>query len=170
MKLPETFSKEHKKNINAIIETPKSSGNKYTFDPETSLFKLSKILPKGMIFPLHFGFIPGTKGQDGDPLDVLVLMDEPSYPGCWIECAIVGTIEAEQTEKGKTIRNDRIIARAIESRQYEDVDSLGDLDDYLLEEIIDFFKNYNAQAGKKFTVLKNVNRHKTIEVIKESMI
>ena len=96
MKMPQPFT-EDKKNINAVIETPKNSGIKYTFDPETGLFKLSKILPEGLVFPLHFGFIPSTKGEDGDPLDVLILMDEPSYPGCLLECRLVGTIEAEQT-------------------------------------------------------------------------
>ncbi|MGI8582876.1 MAG: inorganic diphosphatase [Chitinophagaceae bacterium] len=85
MTLPKTFVADTKY-INVIIETPKGSRNKYTFDPETELFKLTKILPEGLNFPLHFGFIPGTKGEDGDPLDVLVLMDEPSYPGNLIEC------------------------------------------------------------------------------------
>src|SRR6476469_1337815 len=98
MKLPQPFS-ENKKNINVVIETPMGSHNKFEFDPETQLFKLSKLLPEGMVFPLHFGFIPRTKGGDGDPLDALVLMEQPSYPGCLIECSLIGTIEAEQTEK-----------------------------------------------------------------------
>ena len=114
-------------NINVIIETPKGSGNKYTFDPRTELFKLSKILPQGLIFPLHFGFIPHTKGEDGDPLDVMVLMDEPSYPGNHIECKILGVIKAEQTEKnGKTVRNDRLIAAAVESHRYKEFLTLKD--------------------------------------------
>src|SRR6478672_156950 len=124
MKLPSAFA--HKtEQVHVIIETPKGSGNKYSFDPKTELFKLSKILPEGLVFPLHFGFIPCTKGEDGDPLDALVLMDEPSYPGNLIECRVLGVIEAEQTEKdGEKVRNDRIVAVANESQRFLNVSSL----------------------------------------------
>ena len=169
MKLPETFV-PGSKHINVIIETPKGSGNKYTYDPETQLFKLSKILPQGLSFPLHFGFIPGTRGDDGDPLDVLVLMDEPSYPGNLIECTVLGVIEAKQTEKnGETMRNDRLIAAAIESHRYKEFKSLGDLDKYMLEEIINFFENYNAMSNKKFTVLRNQGPQTALKLIKTQM-
>ena len=76
MKLPQTFAnKTH--HIHAVIETPKGSAAKYVFDPETGLYKLKKILPEGIVFPFHFGFIPATIAEDGDPVDVFVLMDEP---------------------------------------------------------------------------------------------
>src|SRR5438270_164077 len=140
MKLPGTFVRGTKYN-NVIIANPKGSGNKYTFDPKTKLFKLSKILPEGLMFPLHFGFIPRTKSEDGDPLDVMVLMDESSYPGNHIECKILGVIEAEQTEKtGKSLRNDRLITAAVESHRYKDFHSLKNLDKYLIKEIINFFE------------------------------
>ena len=79
MKLPSAFTK-NKTCINAIIETPKGCAAKYNYDEETQMFKLKKLLPAGMVFPFHFGFIPGTHAEDGDPLDVLVLLDEPSWP------------------------------------------------------------------------------------------
>ena len=88
MKMPEALA-ENPSYINVIIETPKGNGVKYTFDPKTKLFKLSKILAEGLTFPFHFGFIPQTKGEDGDPLDVLVLLNEPCYPGCHIECKAI---------------------------------------------------------------------------------
>jgi len=169
MKLPGTFVPGSKQ-VNVIIETPKGSGNKYTFDPETQLFKLTKILPQGLMFPLHFGFIPGTKGDDGDPLDILVLMDEPSYPGNLIECKVLGVIEAEQTENdGNTMRNDRIIAAAVESHRYKAFDDLKDLDKYLLEEIINFFINYNEMSNKKFKPIGNKGKATAIRLIKKQM-
>src|SRR5688500_10091266 len=67
---------------NVIIETPKGSRNKYKYDEQRGLFKLRKMLPLGSIFPFDFGFLPSTRGADGDPLDVLVLMDAPTFPGC----------------------------------------------------------------------------------------
>ncbi len=117
MKLPTAFANKAN-HINVIIESPKGTGNKYSFDPKTRLFKLSKILPEGMVFPMHFGFIPAAKEGDHDPLDVLVLMDESSYADNLIAGRVIGIIEAEQSERnGKKSRNDRIIATAIESRR-----------------------------------------------------
>jgi len=71
--------------IQVVIETPKGSRNKYAFDEEQRVFSLTKVLPAGMTFPYDFGFIPSTKAEDGDPTDVLVLMDEPAFPGCLLE-------------------------------------------------------------------------------------
>jgi inorganic pyrophosphatase len=169
MKLPPTFVK-NSDNINVIIETPKGSGIKYTFNPETELFKLSSILAEGLVFPFHFGFISGTKGDDGDPLDVLVLLDNPSYPGCHIECKVIGVIEAEQTEKKETIRNDRIIATAAEAERYAKIDSLKDLDKYIVDEIINFFVSYNKMKDKKFKPINTEGSRKAIKLIKNSML
>jgi inorganic pyrophosphatase len=169
MKLPHTFVPDLN-HINIIIETPKGSGTKYTFDPETELFKLTRILPQGLNFPLHFGFIPGTKGEDGDPLDVLVLMDEPSYPGILIEGKVLGVIEAEQTERGKTMRNDRLIASAVKSHRYKEFNDIDDLDKYLLEEIINFFITYNKMSDKIFKPLENKDSQTAIGLIKKQLI
>src|SRR5947209_2197127 len=93
-----------------VIETPKGSRNKYAFDEMKGLYKLKKVLPLGTLFPFDFGFVPSTLGDDGDPLDVLLLMDEPVFPGCLVAARLLGVIEAEQTEDGETERNDRLIA------------------------------------------------------------
>src|ERR1700722_5809202 len=95
-----------------VIETPKGSRNKYAFDPEDRIFALKKVLPAGMAFPYDFGFVPSTLGGDGDPLDVLVLMDEPAFPGCKLSCRIIGIIEGEEGNKKKTERNDPAVAVA----------------------------------------------------------
>src|SRR6202051_786735 len=85
--------------IQVVIETPKGSRNKYDFDSEEKVFRLKKVLPAGMTFPYDFGFVPRTLADDGDPVNVLVLMDEPAFPGCLLKCRIIGIIEGEQ--KGK---------------------------------------------------------------------
>lgn len=168
MKMPETFVK-NSDNINVIIETPKGSGVKYTFDTKAKLFKLSSILAEGLVFPFNFGFIPNTRGEDGDPLDVLVLFDNPCYPGCLIECKVIGVIEAEQTEKNETVRNDRIITTAVEAERYNKVNSLKDLDKYMMDEIVNFFISYNKMNNKIFTPLGNEGPKKAIELIKNSI-
>src|ERR1700722_5666744 len=99
----------------AIIETPKNRRNKLDNGPESNLFKLGGLLPEGMMFPFDFGFIPSTLGQDGDPLDVMVLMDEPAHVGCLLDVRIIGAIEADQTENGSTETNCRLLAVAIHS-------------------------------------------------------
>jgi inorganic pyrophosphatase len=140
-----------KNTVDIIIETPKGCRNKYAYDEELKKFRLKKILPVGAVFPFDFGFIPGTKGEDGDPLDVLVIMDEPAYPGCVIECRIIGALKAKQTEKdeGKE-ENDRLIAVSTVSTSYSEVQSLKDINENILSEIEHFFISYNKQAGKKF--------------------
>jgi inorganic pyrophosphatase len=113
-------------------------------------------MPKGMLFPFDFGSIPGTVAEDGDPLDVLVLMDEPAFCGCLVESRLLGVIEATQEEDGKKERNDRLIAVAAESHTHRKIKSIGDLDSTLLREIEHFFVSYNNVRGKKF---KPLGRH-----------
>ena len=105
--------------LHVVIDTPKGSRNKFAWDEELELFSLTGVLPAGAVFPYDFGFIPNTRGGDGDPLDVLVVMDEPAFVGCLVSCRLLGVIEAKQTEKGKTERNDRLIAVSTNSRTHE---------------------------------------------------
>lgn len=144
---------EKTKDLNVIIESPKGCRNKYTFDEEKGLFFLSGILPAGAVFPFDFGFIPNTTGGDGDPLDVLILMDEPAFTGCLVPARLIGMIEANQTEDGKTERNDRLIAVASNSRTHTDVRSLDDINETLVDQMEHFFVSYNEIKGKKFEPL-----------------
>src|SRR5271168_3969185 len=96
----------------AIIETPKGRRSKFDYDPQTRLFRLKTVLPEGMSFPLDFGFIPSTLADDGDPTDVMVLMDEPACVGALLDVRLIGVLEAEETEKGRTEGNDRLLAVA----------------------------------------------------------
>ena len=145
-----------KKILRVVIETPKGSRNKFAFDPDQHVFELKKVLPTGMAFPYDFGFVPSTEAEDGDPIDVLVLMDEPAFTGCLVRSRLLGVIEAEQTEKGKTNRNDRLIAVACNARTDSDLKTLSDMNPQLLDEIEHFFVSYNEVKGKKF---KPLGRH-----------
>ena len=147
----EPFTKQH--TINLVIETPRGKRNKFHYDEKRRQFSLKKVLPAGSSFPYDFGFVPGTKAQDGDPLDVLVLMDESAFPGCRVESRLVGVIEAEQVEDGKSIRNDRLVAVASAAHDYHQINSLKDVNDNLLQELEHFFKSYNEADGREFKLL-----------------
>ena len=154
--------------FNVVIETPKGSRNKYNYDEGTGLFKLGGVLPAGASFPFDFGFVPSTLGGDGDPLDVLVLMDEPAFPGCLVHVRLVGAVEAEQTERdGETERNDRLIGVAAESRLQRHVRALGSLSPDLLEEIEHFFISYNQIKGKEFKPLGRVGPQKALALVED---
>lgn len=138
----------------AVIEATHGSANKFKFDPARGAFVLHKVLPPGTAFPFDFGFVPATLGEDGDPLDVLVLMDVPVPPGVVVPCRLLGVIEATQREmkgpRGAPVRNDRLIAVAHMSHRHANCRSLRDLGAHLLGEIEAFFVFYNLRMGKTF--------------------
>jgi inorganic pyrophosphatase len=161
---------EDSKELNVIVETPKGSRNKFDYDEDSGLFKLGGVLPSGAVFPFDFGFVPSTEGGDGDPLDVLLLMDEPAFTGCLVRARLLGVIEAEQTERdGVTTRNDRLIAAAAESRLLGKVKSLASLGDELLEEIEHFFISYNDIKGKEFKPLGRFGPKHALTLVEEGM-
>jgi len=119
------FDPDDKKMLRVVIETPKGSRNKFAFDRDEHIFELKKVLPAGMTFPYDFGFVPSNKADDGDPIDVLVLMDEPAFPGCAVTCRPIGVIEAEQGNKKE--RNDRIVAVEQDAHSWAEVKTIDDL-------------------------------------------
>jgi inorganic pyrophosphatase len=156
--------------LQVIIETPKGSRNKFKYDEQHGLFKLSGMLPAGAVFPFDFGFVPSTRGGDGDPLDVLLLMDEPAFAGCLVAARLIGVIEAEQTERdGQTERNDRLIAVAAESRNHRDVRALDQLNANLVDEIEHFFVSYNEIKGKEFKPQRRAGPDRAQALIEEGI-
>jgi inorganic pyrophosphatase len=139
--------------LQVIIETPKGSRNKYAFDIEQRIFALKKVLPAGMIFPYDFGFIPSTKAEDGDPTDVLVLMDEPAFPGCLLKCRIIGVIEGQQGKKKNATRNDRIVATEEANHSYAHIRHIKELGKKFVRELEEFFVNYHELEGQKYQIL-----------------
>ena len=140
--------------VKVIVETPKDSNNKYAFDPEERIFTLKKVLPAGMSFPYDFGFVPRTEAEDGDPLDVLIFMDQPAYPGVLLKCRLIGLLEGEQTEKnGKAVRNDRLLAVEQGSHTYAHLKHVKDVLQRLLDELGEFFANYHKLEGSEYKTL-----------------
>ncbi|HEY4335757.1 MAG TPA: inorganic diphosphatase [Puia sp.] len=142
--------------IEVVIETPKGSAEKYDYVPNTPFFKMKKILPAGMVFPYDFGFVPKTKGEDGDPLDVIVISEFKSFPGVIIKCRVIGGIKAEQSEEEgqkKMIRNDRFLAIPKCSNIFQNVKEMEDLPKEITDQLEAFFAEYNRLEGKKFKAL-----------------
>lgn len=138
----------------AVIEAARHTGNKYKFEPKLGVFLHHSVLPAGASFPFDFGFIPGTKGDDGDPIDVLLLMDEGAFVGAVVPFRLIGAIEAEQREEnGEQVRNDRLLGVACHSQIYRDIHAIDDLPKALLEQVEHFWVSYNQIKGKRFTVL-----------------
>ena len=154
--------------VDVVIETPKGSTQKYDYDPASHFFKLKKILPSGMVFPYDFGFIPDTKGEDGDPLDVIVISEFNSFPGIMIKCRIIGGIKAQQSEstgKKKMIRNDRFLAVPKCSNIFENIKSVSDLPDNIFKELEQFFIDYNKIEGKEFKAMKKIGPREASSLI-----
>ena len=142
------------RSIDVVIETPKGSHNKLKWDPERSAFRLSHVLPIGMTFPFDFGFVPDTMAGDGDPLDVLVLMDSPCPTGCRVDVRLIGILEVEQRERtGEVVRNDRLIGVAKASSTHATTRELRDLPPAVVGQIEAFFAQYDRLEGKEFRVI-----------------
>ena len=156
--------------LTVIIETPKGSRSKYAYDPETGTFTLKFVLPEGMTFPVDFGFVPSTQGEDGDPLDVIILLDEGLAVGTKVSARLVGAIEAEERERdGEWERNDRLLAVATHAHAYEKAHDLGDLNPNLLTEIEEFFTRYNKLHGKEFRVKERVDAKAAGKLVKKGI-
>ena len=152
-----------------VIETPKGKRNKFDYDPDSNLFMLGGLLPEGMMFPFDFGFVPSTLGDDGDPLDIMVLMDAPAHVGCLIEVRLIGVIEAKESSEKGMERNDRLLGVAIHSYEHEDLTSIDGVGNTLMSQVEQFFVSYNKQRGKKFKILKTAGPRGAIKRIKDGM-
>ena len=156
--------------VPVVIETPRGSRNKYKLDEKSGRFKLSKVMPEGTVFPFDFGFFPGTRAEDGDPLDALVLSDEPTFPGCQIDCRLAGVLLARQVDKGQTRskRNDRIIAIAQASLLFAEVNELADLPSVVMQQVEEFFVNYQKVREVKVTPLGRDGPESAKRILKAS--
>jgi inorganic pyrophosphatase len=139
-------------NMDIIIETPAGRREKFVYDKEIGMFRLKKVLAQGLGFPFDFGFIPGTRGDDGDPLDAMVISEFSTFPGCLCECRIIGCIAARQKAGNREIINDRYLAIPALSQLYGPIHSIEDLPDQLINEIENFFLTYTKAEGKDFWI------------------
>lgn len=149
IKIP-PFGKEGK--VHVVVEAPRGSGLKLVYDPELHVFRHGKTLPAGLTYPYDWGFVPGTKASDGDPVDALVLTDVPSHPGVLISCRLLGVVELSQKkESGKgRERNDRLILVAEDNPRFS---KSGELPRELRDEIEQFFLDTTFFSDKGAKVL-----------------
>jgi inorganic pyrophosphatase len=170
---------DDKQMLRVVIETPKGNRNKFAFNADEHIFELKTVLPAGMAFPYDFGFVPSTEADDGDPVDVLVLMDEPAFPGCVLTCRPIGVIEGEQIEKndknknkGKDkdkVRNDRIVAVEQDAHSWADIRNIDDLGKHFLQELEEFFVEYHRLSEREYRVLNVKGPGSARKLVKSSM-
>jgi inorganic pyrophosphatase len=153
--------------LNVVVDTPRGSRNKYKLDEKNGQWRLSKVLPQGMSFPYDFGFLPSTHGQDGDPVDVLLLSDEATFPGCVVPARLIGVLEAEQTDKGETVRNDRLVAVVETPFNQAPYNSLDEVSRQRLDEIEHFFVSYNEAEGRQFRPLGRGGVKRAQEILRK---
>ncbi|WFT91256.1 inorganic diphosphatase [Bradyrhizobium barranii] len=149
LKLPTWADDEY---VFAVVETPRSSTCKLDFEPKLGVFTLAKSLIAGLSYP-DWGFIPSTKAQDGDPLDVPIVHDARTYPGVVLKCRPVGVLEVEQKSDGKKERNDRVFAVPDRSPLETDLKDVRHLPSRARDELEEFFRTTNALENKELKFL-----------------
>jgi inorganic pyrophosphatase len=147
----------------AFVEIPRGSRNKYEYDEATQTFRLDRVLYSSVHYPTDYGFIPDTLAPDGDHLDVLVLVQEPTFPGCLIEVRPLGGLDMKD-EKGSDFK---VLAVPVGDPRYAHVDSLDDLGDHWLREIETFFATYKLLEPKQTEVLGWHDVEETRRVVAE---
>ncbi len=149
--------------VRAFIEIPRGSRNKYEYDEEARIFRLDRVLYSSVHYPADYGFIPETLAEDGDHLDILVLVQEPTFPGCVIETRPLGGLEMHD-EKGSDFK---VLAVPIGDPRYAHVATLDDVGEHWLREIETFFATYKLLEPKQTEVLGWHNVHTALRVIAE---
>ncbi|MFZ2029658.1 MAG: inorganic diphosphatase [Vitreimonas sp.] len=166
-KLPHNLDAK-KRTCSAIIETPKGHRSKYDYDPKLGIFCLKSLLPDGQAFPLDFGFVPSTLCDDGDPLDVMVLADEPGITGAHVQVRLIGVIEVEEVAKGKRERNDRLLGVSALSHLYAKVNNVEDLEPDFVTNLELFWAHKAKQDRKAFKIVGVGKPGEAVKAVKAS--
>lgn len=157
--------------LQAVIDTPKGSRAKYKLESGDGVLRLSKLLPRGCVFPYNFGFIPGTTGEDGDALDILVLGDEPLWPGCALSVRAIGAVRAMQTDAdGTRARNDRLIGVVENDFNPAELHDISQLHPAVVEQIEDFFIHYNQALGRRFEPDERAGAEAALSLVKSAAV
>ena len=155
--------------LNVVVDTPRGSPIKFNYDEERRVFTIARFLPSGLVFPFDFGFVPGTRAEDGDALDVVLLMEGSAFPGCVVRARLLGVLEARQKKKGRTVRDDRLIAAACDSPAYAGVRGLRDLGREALDGIERFFFASNQVPGRGFQSLGRFGVARARAILRRSL-
>lgn len=151
--------------VYAVIEIPKGSRNKYEYDKDMESFALDRVLYSPFHYPAEYGIIPQTLYDDGDPTDIMVIMDQPTFPGCIIESRPIGMMR--MIDGGD--QDDKILAVPVEDPRYKDVKDIQDVPQSLLDEIAHFFAEYKTLEGKETEIIGWENASKAKEAIMHSV-
>ena len=151
--------------IYAVIEIPKGSRNKYEYDKNLDAFSLDRVLYSPFHYPAEYGIIPQTLWDDGDPMDILVIMDESTFPGCIIETRPIGIMR--MIDSGDS--DDKILGVPVNDPRFKNVKDIQDVPKAFLDEITHFFQDYKKLEGKVTEVLGWENSMKAFEAIEHSM-
>ncbi len=150
--------------FNAVIEVPKHSRNKYEYDEELDVIKLDRVLHSPLVYPADYGFVPETRAEDGDHLDVLVLTGSPALPGALIEVRPVGIMH--MTDCGEP--DDKILVVQADNPRYSNIKDIKDLREHTLKEVQHFFEQYKALEEKDVEVTGFEGRDVALEMIKKT--
>jgi inorganic pyrophosphatase len=150
--------------VEAMIEIPRGSRNKYEFDHDRGIIRLDRVLYSSMHYPTDYGFLPGTLGGDGDPLDVLVVVEEPTFPGCHLRVRPIGTL-AMSDKKGE---DEKILAVPVDDPRFAGITDLAHLGEHWPREIAAFFRTYKELQGEQTEVRDWLDVDEAWRVIEES--
>jgi len=134
--------------VEAVVEIPRGSRNKYEFDVATGSIRLDRVLFSSVHYPTDYGFIPGTKGADGDMLDILIIVEEPTFPGCRVNVRPIGFLRMVD-EKGT---DEKILGVPVADPRFDGINDISDLQSHWLAEIENFFATYKMLEGKESLV------------------
>lgn len=155
--------------VNVIVETPAGSRCKFKYESKIGLFTISKILPEGFVFPFDFGFIPGTRAEDGDPVDVMLIAEAGTATGCLVAARLFGVLEAEQSSKTEAaVRNDRLLAIPLASRQYAQLSRPKDMPQALREQIEYFLTSYGVLDGKTLRISQFCGPNRAVRLVRQA--
>jgi inorganic pyrophosphatase len=154
----------------AVIEATQHTRSKFKFDAELATFVLERVLPSGLSYPYDFGFVPSTLADDGDPLDILILNDEPIPVGCVARCKLVGALVAEQSTRGRRVRNDRLVGVPTESRRYGSARVIKDISADVLGDVERFFIQYNQTRGVRFEPKRRYGAVKALALLRAAVV
>ena len=149
--------------VNALIEIPLGSKNKYELDKKTGRITLDRVLYAAMIYPAEYGIIEETLAPDGDPLDILVVCSEPTFPGCIVPARVLGYLE--MIDNGKT--DYKLISVVDCDPRYDDIHELKDLPSFVLKEIANFFANYKVLQNVPVEVGEYYGKDEAVRIIAE---
>lgn len=149
--------------VNALIEIPLGSRNKYELDKETGRIHLDRVLYAAMIYPAEYGIIENTLAPDGDPLDILVICSDPTFPGCVVPARVLGYLT--MVDNGKL--DYKLISVIDCDPRYDDTHELSDLPDFVLKEIANFFANYKVLQDIPVEIGEYHGKDEAIQVIRE---